>query len=75
MRTFRRLRKEIFDIIERAVGEGGGDLRQKAHFTSDSLQLSALLSNDNVHNSSVPESFTTARSMRMRNTDYMAGGS
>lgn len=52
-------------------------LRQKSGgaSASDSLQLSALLSNDSVHNSSVPESFTIAWSTRMRNTGYMAEGS
>lgn len=50
-------------------------LGKRHAFTSDSLQLSALFSNDNVHNSSVPESFTIARSTRTRNTGYMAGGS
>lgn len=44
-------------------------------FRPDSLQLSTLLSNDNVHNSSVPESFTIAWSMRMKNTSYMVGDS
>lgn len=52
---------------------GRWGLRRKARFTSDSLQRSALLSNDNVHNSSVPESFTIAWSTRMRNTGYTAG--
>lgn len=64
MRTFRRLCKKP----SRAAG-----LRQKARFTPDSLQLSALLSNDNVYNSSVPESFTIGWSTRIRNTGYIAG--
>lgn len=50
------------------------DFRQKARFTSGSLQFSALLSNDNVHNSSVPESFTISWSTRMRDTSRITGG-